>query len=82
MPAKEPVDIYRDNRNANRLIVEDTRDGNILAWCYVGDDENVEAIADLLSVKRLPNSAMKFRQMAMDARKRPGVGNGVRVTGL
>lgn len=44
-------------------------DGDVLAWCFIGDDENVERIADLLSTKRLPDAAMKMRKIAQDARR-------------
>lgn len=44
-------------------------DGDVLAWCFIGDDENVERIADLLSTKRLPEAAMKMRKIAQDARR-------------
>ena len=64
----DPVDVYRDGQ---KIKVELGSTGELLAWCYIGDDTSVEAIADLLSAKRLPRAAAKVRQMAMDARKAP-----------
>ena len=35
-----------------------------LDWCYLGDEKNVERIADLLSAKGQPHAAMELREMA------------------
>ncbi len=56
-------------RQGNKVTVELEETGEVLAYCQIGDDLHVELIADSLSAKRLPNAAMKLRQMAMDARK-------------
>lgn len=49
--------------------VEDRNSGDVLAYCQIGDDENLERIADILSAKRLPSEAMFLRQMAQDVRR-------------
>jgi hypothetical protein len=63
---KSPVVI---SLRKNRITVERRDTGDVLAHCMIGDDENVERIADILSAKRLPEDAMKLRQMAKDARR-------------
>lgn len=55
-------------RRGNRLEVEHRESGELLAACWIGDDLAVEDIADSLSAKRLPEDAMKVRQMLVDAR--------------
>jgi hypothetical protein len=35
-----------------------------LDWCYLGDEKNVERIADLLSSKGQPAAALELREMA------------------
>lgn len=52
------------------ILVETREDGDVLAYCQIGDDDNLERIADLLSTKHLPQDAMKLRKMRDDARKR------------
>jgi hypothetical protein len=37
----------------------------VLAWCYIGDEQNVERIADILSAKRLGAVAMELREIAV-----------------
>lgn len=69
-------------RKGNKVEVRHSETGDLLAWCYLGDDENIETIADLLSAKGQPGSAMKLRQMAQDARRAPGVGNQTRMRGI
>ena len=64
--AAEKVQVIRQR---NKITVEVEETGEVLAHCQIGDDLHVELIADLLSAKRLPNAAMKLRQMAMDARR-------------
>lgn len=56
-------------RRGNKVEIEHRETGELLAWCWIGDDLMVEKIADILSMKRLPEDAMKLRQMAVDARK-------------
>jgi hypothetical protein len=36
----------------------------LTTWCFIGDDQNVERIADILSSKYLGAAAMKLRKMA------------------
>ncbi len=56
-------------KHGNKLEVELLSTGDVLAWCFIGDDDRVEFIADMLSSKRQPEAAAKLRQMAQDARK-------------
>lgn len=65
----------------NRVEVRHTRDGSLLAWCHVGDDETLETIADLLASKKQSAAAEKLRQIGMDARRQPGAGYTVRLRG-
>jgi hypothetical protein len=67
MAGTSPVRIYRDK---NRVEVEHAETGDILAYCMIGDDANMERIADILSAKRLPAEAMALRKLMMDARKK------------
>lgn len=60
-------------RRGNKIEVEMRESGDLLAWCWIGDDLSVETIADLLSAKRLGPDAEKLRQMVVDARKCAGV---------
>jgi hypothetical protein len=62
---KSPIQIVRDR---NKVKIEMEESGELLAWCYIGDDENLERIADILSAKRLPEDAMRLRKMGVDAR--------------
>lgn len=63
--ASSPVVI----RQRGTLVeIESRATGEVLAHCRIGDDDNLERIADLLSCKKLSADAMKLRQMAMDAR--------------
>jgi len=39
--------------------------GDCLAWCFIGDEYNVECIADILSSKYLGAAAMELREMAV-----------------
>jgi hypothetical protein len=45
-----------------QVIHRDT--GDCQAWCFIGDDHNVERIADILSSKYLGAAAMELREMA------------------
>lgn len=65
----------------NRVEVRHVKDGSLLAWCYIGDDDTLETIADLLSAKKQAAAAMKLRQMALDARRAPGTQNTIRLRG-
>lgn len=77
--AMDKVDITVRN---NRVEVRHMETDELLAWCYIGHDEDVEMIADMLSAKRLPKEAAKLRRMAMDARKAPGLPGSVRLKGV
>ncbi len=66
METKSPV-IIRMRKN-NFVVVEMRESGDVLAYCQIGDDDNVERIADILSAKRLPADAMRLRKMRDDAR--------------
>lgn len=44
-------------------------DGSLLACCMMSDDLGLERIADILSAKKLPREANRFRQMISDSRK-------------
>jgi hypothetical protein len=66
MPKTSPVVIQR---LGNKIEIEHRETGELLAWCWIGDDVSVETIADLLSAKRLGADAMKLRQMVQDARR-------------
>ena len=56
-----------------RVEIEFRATGDIVAHCWLGDDDNIERIADILSAKRLPEDAARLRQMAMDARRPLGL---------
>jgi hypothetical protein len=79
VPGKPGVEIKQVKDN--RVEVRHNKTGDLLAWCYIGDDETLETIADLLSAKGLPQAAEKLRQMGMDARRQPGPGFTVRLRG-
>jgi len=57
-----------------KVEVEDKITNEILAHCRIGDDDDVERIADILSMKRLHREAAALRKMMMDARKSAGRG--------
>ncbi len=61
-------------RRGNRVEIEHRETGELLAEFWIGDDIAVETVADILSAKRLPEEAMKLRQMAMDARRAASTG--------
>lgn len=67
--------IIRTRKEAyrTRVEIEHRETGDVLAWCWLGDDSAIETIADILSAKKLPKDAMKLRQMAMDARRPLGL---------
>jgi hypothetical protein len=73
--------LVKIERDGNRVEVRMLDDDSLLAWCMIGDDDNLEKIADILSAKHLPADAMKLRQMAMDARRPAGQTKGVRLRG-
>lgn len=77
MAAESPVEITMRDR---RVEVRRRDTDELLATCFIGDDEGVETIADLLSAKRLPEDAMRLRQLAMDCRKF-GAPTAVRLSG-
>jgi hypothetical protein len=54
----------------NRIEVEHRETGDLLAYCFLGDELACEDIADSLSAKRLGKEAMKFREMVRNARPR------------
>jgi hypothetical protein len=65
-PKRSPVII---NRRGNRVEIEMRETGDVLAWGWIGDDETMETIADLLSAKRLPQDAERLRSMVVAARR-------------
>jgi len=76
MPDTKPN--VRIERRGNLAEVIHTQTHAVLAWCFLGDEENVECIADILSSKRLGAAAMELREMARQDRfeanrKPPGV---------
>jgi hypothetical protein len=66
MPTKSPVTI---RRRGNKIEVESNSTGDILAWCWIGDEAMGEKIADILSSKYLGTAAMEFREMVAADRK-------------
>jgi hypothetical protein len=44
-------------------------DESLLATCMMSDDLGLEKIADMLSAKRLPDEANRFRKMVIDSRR-------------
>jgi hypothetical protein len=66
---KQPTSPVVIQRRGNKIEVEMRETGDLLAWCWIGDDSTLETIADILSAKRLGSDADKLRQMAMDARR-------------
>jgi hypothetical protein len=49
--------------------------GQRLAWCFIGDDESVEKIAEILSAKYLGTAAMELRAprvLSLLSELRPG----------
>ena len=71
MAATSPVRIVR---RGTLVEIEIRETGDVLAHCSIGDDKAIETIADILSAKRLPEDAMRLRQMAQDARRPLGIG--------
>jgi len=66
MAKTSPVQIIREG---NKITVEMADTGDVLAFCFIGDDDAIEKIADILSAKRLPLDAMRLRRAAQDARR-------------
>jgi hypothetical protein len=68
---KSPIQIHRYTSGVrkHRVEVELKATGAVLASCYIGDDEAMETIADLLSAKGLAREAMALRKLMTDARK-------------
>ena len=58
----------RLQRRDNLVEVIHTQTHEVLAWCFIGDDDNVERIADILSAKRLGWAAQELREMARQDR--------------
>ena len=56
-------------RRGHRVEIRHSDTDDLLAHCMIGDDEQVETIADLLSAKGLPDKAMELREMAQGARR-------------
>jgi hypothetical protein len=56
-------------RRGTLVEIESAETGAVLAHCQIGDDGNLERIADILSAKRLPREAMALRKLRDDARK-------------
>ena len=50
--------------------VIDRRTRQTLVWCYIGDEDNVEKIADILSAKDQREAAHELREMARLDRRR------------
>jgi hypothetical protein len=68
----------RLQRSGNLVEIIHTQTHAVLAWCFIGDEDNVERIADILSAKRLGAAAQELREMARQDRlaanhKPPGV---------
>ena len=61
-------------RKAHLVEVLDKHSGAVLAWCYLGDEENLERIADILSAKGQGAAAMELRDMARADRLRAAEG--------
>ena len=59
----------RFHRLGLTVDILDTRTGEILAWCYLGDEDNVEKIADILSAKGQREAAHELREMARSDRR-------------
>ena len=55
-------------RRGNLVEVMDSQTHQCLAWCFIGDDGNIERIADSLSVKRLGAAAQELRELARQDR--------------
>ena len=83
MEASSPVRIVFNSRT-QVISVELVANRSVLAYCFIGDDVNCEAIADALSTKKLPDAAMEFRKLVDDQRKQIPLNKrrGVRLTGL
>lgn len=56
-------------RKANLVEVIDKRNRAVLARCYIGDEDNVEKIADILSAKGHARAAMELRELARADRR-------------
>ena len=54
----------RIERRGNTVEVIHSQTHAILAWCFIGDEQNIERIADILSTKRLGAAAQELREMA------------------
>ena len=66
MPNNSPILI---RRRGNKIEVESRDTGDVLAWCWIGDEAMCERIADILSAKYLGAAAMEFRAMVAADRK-------------
>ena len=75
MAADSPITIRlrteKDKRTATLVEIESNESGQLLAHCQIGDDANMERIADILSAKRLPREAEAIRRIMMEARRGP-----------
>lgn len=63
---KSPVQI---RRKGDLIEIVDRRNRALLAWCFIGDDDNLERIADILSQKGQPHAAMELRELARSDRR-------------
>lgn len=57
-------------RKDNLVEVVDKRNRAVLARCYIGDEENLERIADILSSKGHGHAAQELRELARQDRRR------------
>jgi hypothetical protein len=62
------------HKTGHLVEIEHAETGKILAKCMIGDDDNMERIADILSQKKLPREAMALRRMVQEARRPAGRG--------
>lgn len=56
-------------RRGLMVDVIDKRSGEVLAWCFLGDEDNLEKIADILSEKKQPQAAQELRELARGDRR-------------
>lgn len=64
-----PLKGDKERDEYDMIEITHAKTGELLATCMMSDDYSIEAIADLLSAKRLWREANRLRQMVHQSRK-------------
>lgn len=64
-----PIDGDPEKLDYRMVEIRHAKTNEMLATCMMSDDTGLERIADMLSAKRLPVEADRFRAMVMRSRR-------------